>query len=597
MTGFNIAALMPKSSKAKLGPTKIGVFDIESINWVEAYAIALYDGDETIVFDGKDCIDQFLEAFLTQKYRSHIFYAHNGGKFDFTFLLHHLVQKGWRDKYLIEPMRAGARIIQLTIRDHHNHSWVLRDSVALLPFTLKKICETFDVEHKKGDFDHMKIHWGNWRDLKPEWEPYLIDDCRGLFEALHHFEELLMRMFNVNLRHNMTLAQLAMDVYRTKYMKFPLPTYESREENIRKSYFGGRTEIITMRGKGLKYYDVKSEYPYVMKNKPMPVGVPITNYDMKVTDFGIAHATVTAPDGIYIPLLPHRSENGKLLFPRGTFSGWWCTPELQKAVELGYKVKIHWGYEFEQAHIFTEYVDALYHIKETSKKGSPMYLISKLLMNSLYGKFGQRREREELVIFPTDTAGMEPLDFYAESEIWVKKTESKSKHILPAIASFVTCYGRLRLYEAIEEALSKGGEIYYMDTDSIVTDVELKTGDQLGDLEAEIPAIDEGIFLLPKMYALKLPSGELIKCKGFPRDIFKYEMFEHAIKTDDYAKFQFEQDKIATPFMSLRRNKSFLGMTKFARSVINRYDKRLIEHGYRTSPLIIDDVSVDYGKI
>ena len=597
-----IAALMPKPSKGKPPRTKITVFDIETINWVEAYAIALYDGKETIIHDGRDCINKFLKTFLTKKYRSNVCYAHNGGKFDFTFLLHHLVQKGWRDKYVIEPMRAGSRIIQLTIRDHHNHQWVLRDTMALLPFSLKNICETFDVTHKKGDFDHKKIHWGNWKELRPEWEPYLIDDCRGLYEAVHTYEELLIDKFNVNLRKNMTLAQLAMDVFRTNYMKEPLPTYQSREENIRKSYFGGRTEIFRLHGEDLRYYDVKSEYPYVMKHKPMPIGIPITNYDMKIDDYGIAYATVTCPDDIYIPLLPHRGENGKLLFPTGTFDGWWCTPELKKAQEIGYKVEVHWGYEFEQGNIFTEYVDAMYTIKAESKKGSPMYLISKLLMNSLYGKFGQRREREELVIFPTDTAGMEPIDFYAETEIWVKKKESQSKHILPAIASFVTSYGRLRIYEAIEEALAKGGDVYYTDTDSLVTDVELSVGGELGDLEEEIPeGIEEGIFLLPKMYALKLKNGEYVKCKGFPKMIedddgkkkplFKFSMFKHALTTDDYGAFKFQQDKIATPFMSLRRNKQFLGMTKFARSVINRYDKRTVVEDFKTEPLKIECVT------
>lgn len=60
--------------------------------------------------------------------------------------------------------------------------------------------------------------------------------------------------------------------------------------------------------------------------------------------------------------------------------------EYQK---YGYKFIIHRGYLFEKGYIFNNYVNDIYKIKKSKSKDDPMYLISKLLKISLYGKFGR----------------------------------------------------------------------------------------------------------------------------------------------------------------------------------------------------------------
>jgi len=76
-------------------------------------------------------------------------------------------------------------------------------------------------------------------------------------------------------------------------------------------------------------------------------------------------------------------------------------------------------------------------LTELAKQGTIDYISSKLLMNCLYGKFGQRRERESIVIFPKSKIGLTPIDFFEKLPVYVEKIESEAKHILPAIASFV----------------------------------------------------------------------------------------------------------------------------------------------------------------
>jgi hypothetical protein len=347
-----------------------------------------------------------------------------------------------------------------------------------------------------------------------------------------------------------------------------------------------------------------------MRNKPMPTGFPRKSFCMKVEDFGVAYCEVTVPDDLDIPLLPYRKE-GKLIFPKGHFFGFYCTPELQKAEQLGYKIRIIYGYKFQPEYIFKDIVDVLYKIKQESERNSVEFLNAKLLLNGgLYGKTGQKREKEQVVMFPKSTIGLEPIDFFGEMPIYVRKTTSKAKHILPAIAAFVACYGRLKLYDCIEQAQKKGGSVYYCDTDAIATDVELPCGKELGDLKDEVPeGIEEAVFISPKMYAIKLSKPrviiedgkektitEFIKCKGFPKDLFSFQQFKDAYLSQDMSSFKYEREKFALPFESIRRNKSFVSMLKVRKSVKTRYDKRSVINNLMTSALVVSETEPVVNK-
>lgn len=63
-------------------------------------------------------------------------------------------------------------------------------------------------------------------------------------------------------------------------------------------------------------------------------------------------------------------------------------------MKYGYKIEVIRGFLFDKAFIFSDYVDSLYRIKENSNRDSPEYLISKMLLNSLYGRFGMSPDIE-----------------------------------------------------------------------------------------------------------------------------------------------------------------------------------------------------------
>lgn len=63
--------------------------------------------------------------------------------------------------------------------------------------------------------------------------------------------------------------------------------------------------------------------------------------------------------------------------------------EMLNALKFGYKFEVLRGYFFDNKEIvFEGYISKLYDIKQKYNKNHPMYFIAKILMNSLYGRFG-----------------------------------------------------------------------------------------------------------------------------------------------------------------------------------------------------------------
>jgi len=105
-------------------------------------------------------------------------------------------------------------------------------------------------------------------------------------------------------------------------------------------------------------------------------------------NFGIFFVSVEAPDSLGNNLLLLTKIKGRTIAPIGTRSGWYFSQELKYAKKIGYQIKIHKGYFYTRDMIFKDYVLALYEMKANVDKTNPKYLLAKLLLNSLYGRFG-----------------------------------------------------------------------------------------------------------------------------------------------------------------------------------------------------------------
>lgn len=101
-------------------------------------------------------------------------------------------------------------------------------------------------------------------------------------------------------------------------------------------------------------------------------------------------AYVVCPSHITRPFLPYKDQNS-LLFPTGRFIGIYYSEELKYARELGYQITPIRGYMFEMRRSpFESFISYLYESRQEARRAGDdaIAYVYKILMNSLYGRFG-----------------------------------------------------------------------------------------------------------------------------------------------------------------------------------------------------------------
>lgn len=344
-----------------------------------------------------------------------------------------------------------------------------------------------------------------------------------------------------------TIAATALSLFKNKYLKehmFYGHTIGQINKQF-KAYYGGRVEAFC-RGqiKDYFYYDFNSLYPAVMLNpvpNPNTIRSSMKNTLFYINNFeGIADVTVHCPEMKY-PLLPYRDDTGKLLFPTGTFRGWYSNIELRKAVELGYTViQVHENqYYKETMTLFREYVEDLYKLRLGYKADkSPMEFIVKLLLNSLYGKFAQKFQ-EQYELLPTSLS-LEEIQKYEHIERVGAffRVRLKEEYCEPAMFCFpiwslyITAYARLKLHEYILKTSP-----VYVDTDSLITKEKIRDSKELGELKLE-KFVEHGIIVKPKFYMVTEDGRSDVRIKGVGTRLTAMMFHDILIKSHiRYSKF------------------------------------------------------------
>ena len=281
---------------------------------------------KTITFGGKDCIKKWFEWLYDNRdmMTGYTLYAHNGGKFDVMLLLNDYILSD-TSKWVLEEgsliVLNGAYLsFELTSKegdveniDSISHgvsgftvkknikrkqkkvkegeaieSFItFRDSFRLLPMGLKKLCEEFDVKHKKisevVNFDEVNINncfGGELQKDRPlSDEKFKIELCNlvycnydvlGLLEVLNKFNDSVYKACNgIKITDCITGASLSKKHYfNSFYDKRDTPVWNLNKETdafCRAGYYGGRCEAfyIGERKSKLYYYDFTSLYPDV----------------------------------------------------------------------------------------------------------------------------------------------------------------------------------------------------------------------------------------------------------------------------------------------------------------------------------------------
>lgn len=446
-----------------------------------------YNGSEYHQFtDTDEMVDFFAEKDV-------IVYAHNGGKFDWHFILHRLEQ--------FEPLMViSGRLAKFKIG-----ACEFRDSYNILPFPLSAYQkDEIDYNIMEADQRHKPE---NWKAIVK----YLKSDCVYLWDMVTQFID----RYGLHLTQAGAALKVWEKIADTKAPKTNAFFYES----MAPYYYGGRVECFKtgIINQDFKVIDINSAYPHAMKHLH-PYG---DSYDVSDslpnTKAHIQRAFIRLTC-VSRGAFPFRGQNG-LDFPSDdikreyTITGW----EFLAAIET--KTIEDWDIievlTFGESIRFDNYIDHFYSMKDECKKNDDKagYIFAKLFLNSLYGKFGANPDNydEYTIVKPCyiEAAEQDDYNFCAELGEWAlcsrPLSEEKQRYYNAAVAASITGFVRAYMWRSICQCEG----VMYCDTDSIAcTDtgaLELDPS-KLGawDIEAEC---DSGGVAGKKLYAFHMKGG------------------------------------------------------------------------------------------
>jgi len=523
----------------------------------------------------------FIEQSVRSKTRL-VLIAHNV-VFDFTIVggWIQLINRGWKLDRLYEKghvfiARYKKSSKTILILDNMNYF-----AVPLWKLGAQIGYEKLDIDFTKCTNEELSIY------------------CKRDVEILLKTWQQYFRWFKENDLGNfgVTISAQSFNTYRHRFMKHDIYIHNRLYAlNLeRDAYFGGRTECFKL-GSFIKdkfyYLDINSMYPAVMKDNEFPI--KFFAHKVKPSEeflrLCLKKYCVVARVKIKTkkPIVPYRKDV-KVLFPIGRFETVLTTPELKLALEENVIQKVLSMCLYEKAQIFKDFIDFFYNERLKAKQqGNTAYdLFFKLIMNSLYGKFGQlmgewttvgKCDPREVEYWREVAQGDGRVYKYRKINGLIQRYEKRSEafNSFPAVSAHVTAYARVKLWRLIEKAGMKN--VYYCDTDSIFVNEEgyqnLKSeidNKELGMLKVESVTSDLKI-LGCKQYVF----GKKKRHKGKKKN---------AKKIDDKT---FEQEQWAT-LKTLIQNKNLVDyqVNRIVKHFSGVYDKGVVQPDGTVKPLIL----------
>lgn len=424
-----------------------------------------------------------------------------------------------------------------------------------------------------------------------EWESYGKRDVEILMQACLSWWEWLRA--NDMGGFSATLASQSMRVYRHKFLRVPITIDDCAPalELARNAYHGGRCECFKIGSFEGDFYllDVNSMYPAVMAKYSMPTRLQSVTRRVTVSEIGVLLdrfalvglfqlETPTPFAAVY--------HQGKLIFPTGLFETYLTTPDIRYALKHGYIRTVRQLAVYEQADLFHDFVKTMYAARqEAEHRGDSVQAWQfKILLNSFYGKWGQRGRQwkncdtadpsivERRVTIDYETRKMEVTrTFGGIVQLLVKERESYDSH--PAIAAHITAYARHDLFQLIERA--KRENCLYADTDSLMVTrqgferlADLVNDNELGKLKVQ------GRYNRVKLYGCKdYQFDNLVRIKGIRKNAV------------EIAPLTFEQELWVSLRGLLRDGHFRAPVTRMIRKRLRRvYDKGIVTDSGTVTP-------------
>ncbi len=462
-----------------------------------------------------------------------------------------------------------------------NHFIEIRDSLKLLPFSVKRIGESFGTKHKKLDMEYTGFRYAGCEITKEEQE-YIANDVLVVKEALEimfkqgHNKltigscclEEYKKICRSSLEIQLDYAEMFPNLYDFKIDKQE-HKYDNAGDWLRKSYRGGWCYLVKGKENKIKTNgttaDVNSLYPSMMSSKSgnkYPIGLPkfwtgnfIPEEALKENMYYFVRIkTRFYIKDNYLPFIQvkgdlkykgtesledsdvYNHENGQK-FPyyidkNGNIQQ--AKVELTLTMTDYQLIKEHYElvdfeiidgcYFYSMVGIFDEYINKYAKIKKESK--GALRELAKLFLNNLYGKMASSTDSSFKIAYVKDDKSI--------GFMQVVENEKKPGYI--AIGSAITSYSRNFTIRAAQKnyyGAEKRGFIY-ADTDSIHCDLlpqEIK-GIEVDDKEFCCWKLescwDKAIFTRQKTYIEHVTHENLIpleeskqynniKCAGMPK--------------------------------------------------------------------------------
>src|SRR5260221_1445091 len=537
----------PKKRKTKL----IAAFDIETVGlggeFIEG-CISYEDkpGEHPLVSTSSSLFDTILCD------PGYIYYAHNGGGYDFCYLIDHIlrIRNACGSDGRVDPIRQGtSRIIGFKITIGKKR-YDIRDSFAIIPTSLRKAADFFAPDLPKSDainFEAGEVYNPN----NPLHREYLYRDCDALIAVVKSYANKVRELFGTELGY--TAGSTAMNAWQAYipegFVYWRLS--KKNEEWARVAYYGGYVHPgyeIGPHGDVISI-DLNAAYAASMR-KGVPVGNPFGTYKYYPDMFGIYEVIAHVPHDIPFPIIPSRDSHGMLQWCSGTFRTRITSTEIEFAKQRGCSFDILEGLVWEKwEYPFDEFLNKC---EKMELEGGVLKEIAKLQRNALYGRFGTKLEQESIVL-----SEREPGEHYApvideqtgepKWGLWTIRERCNPGYIQRAWAATITMHQRLKLFELMEGV---GIEHFrYADTDSIKGDARAVEGLVSKGLVSVQPGyghvkVDERYewfeCLGVKNYrGIKVDGSYVGKTKGIPKRFCTPELMEQASRLGISEKIYF----------------------------------------------------------
>ena len=381
---------------------------------------------------------------------------------------------------------------------------------------------------------------------------------------------MIFNLFHISIHKYPTLSSLAFAIFRTNFLiENTIPQISGQiAKDIRQGYTGGAVDMYipeNLDGKKVFCYDVNSLYPTMMKDYAMPIGKPtLFEGNIRAIDpnaFGFFYCKIIAPDNLKHPILQTHvktDEGIRTIAPLGQWEDMIFSAEMDNAAKFGYKFEILWGYTFKKDYIFKNYVNILYGLRILHPKPDPLNYIAKLLLNSLYGRFGMEDSFGDFLVLDSKSYNKFEKDQNNNllnvvplgDKILIKHRSldkdvntfldnaSETHNISIGIAAAITAYARIHMSQFKN---NPNFNLYYSDTDSIYIDRPLPdefiSNTILGKMKLEY-VCNKAIFLSPKVYYLETEDGKVIyKVKGLKHEVeLTLDDFKSLLYKDTFIK-------------------------------------------------------------